>query len=100
MIENRIEGLWDCVYCGKVGIKARYDTCPSCGKPRGIENVFYLPDDIKAAILTRKKKRKHQMDQTGCVNTVVHITDQMCLYVRNVVQINLNQRKIMVLYIN
>ena len=58
MIENRIEGLWDCVYCGKVGIKARYDTCPSCGKPRGIENVFYLPDDIKAAILTKEEEKK------------------------------------------
>ena len=50
---------------------------------------------LRQLSLLRKKKRKHQMDQTGCVNTVVHITDQMCLYVRNVVQINLNQRKIM-----
>ena len=58
MIENRIEGLWDCAFCGQVGIKARYDTCPSCGKPRGIENVFYLPDDIKAATLTKEEAQR------------------------------------------
>lgn len=56
MEEKRIEGLWDCVYCKQAGIKARFDTCRSCGKPRGIETVFYLPDDLEAATLTPEEK--------------------------------------------
>lgn len=53
---RRIEGLWDCVYCGQKAIRARFDTCMSCGKPRGIENVFYLPEDPDAAVLTQEEK--------------------------------------------
>lgn len=58
MEERRIEGLWDCVYCGQKAIRARFDTCMSCGKPRGIENVFYLPEDLDAAVLTQEEKAK------------------------------------------
>lgn len=58
MEEKRIEGLWDCVCCGREGIKARFDACPSCGKPRGIETIFYLPEDLDAATLTREEKDK------------------------------------------
>lgn len=58
MEAQRIEGLWDCKYCMQVGIKARYDTCPACGKPRGIENTFYLPQDIQAATLTKEEAAK------------------------------------------
>lgn len=56
MEEKRIEGLWDCAYCGRTAIKARFDTCPSCDRPRGIETVFYLPDDLEAATLTPEEK--------------------------------------------
>lgn len=56
MDEKRIEGLWDCVYCDTKAIKARYDSCTSCGKPRGIETMFYLPDDLDAATLTEEEK--------------------------------------------
>ena len=56
MEERRIEGLWDCVYCGTKAIKARYDTCLSCGRSRGVETVFYLPDDLAAATLTEEEK--------------------------------------------
>ena len=55
---KRIEGLWDCKYCGQIGIKARFDTCTSCGKPRGIENTFYLPDNIEEAVLTKEEALK------------------------------------------
>ena len=58
MEERRIEGLWDCVYCGTKAIKARYDACTSCGKPRGVETMFYLPDDLAAATLTEEEKAK------------------------------------------
>ena len=36
-----LEKLWDCPYCGTVGIKGRYAECPHCGTRRegGIE--FY-----------------------------------------------------------
>ncbi len=56
MEEKRIEGLWDCGYCGQTGIKARFDSCTSCDRPRGIETVFYLPDDLDAATLTPEEK--------------------------------------------
>ena len=36
-----IEGYWDCAYCGAKGILGRYRDCPSCGKPRGEDTVFY-----------------------------------------------------------
>lgn len=55
MEETRIEGLWDCVYCEKKKIKARFQECPYCGKARGIETIFYLPTDIKAATLTKEE---------------------------------------------
>lgn len=58
MEENRVEGLWDCSYCGNVGIKARHDKCPNCGKARGIDCMFYLPEDIRGAILTREEAAK------------------------------------------
>lgn len=58
MEERRIEGLWDCAYCGQKGIRARFDACTSCGKSRGIENIFYLPEDLDAATLTQEEKDK------------------------------------------
>ena len=58
MEAKRIEGLWDCKYCGQRAIKARFDTCTSCGKPRGIENTFYLPDNIEEAVLTKEEALK------------------------------------------
>jgi len=56
MEAKRIEGLWDCVYCDTKGIKARYSECTACGKPRGIETVFYLPNNIKSAVLSEEEK--------------------------------------------
>lgn len=58
MEEKRIEGLWDCAYCQQKGIKARFDACPCCGKARGIETMFYLPDDLESATLTREEAAK------------------------------------------
>lgn len=58
MEERRIEGLWDCAYCGRKAIKARYDACMSCGRPRGIDTLFYLPEDLDAATLTQEEKAK------------------------------------------
>ena len=58
MEEKRIEGLWDCVCCGQKAIKARFDACPMCGKSRGIETFFYLPDNLEEATLTSEEKAK------------------------------------------
>lgn len=58
MEAKRIEGLWDCKYCGQRGIKARFDACASCGKPRGIETIFYLPDHMEEAVLTEEEACK------------------------------------------
>lgn len=58
METKRIEGLWDCVYCGSKQIKARYATCPNCGKSRGVDTLFYLPSDIESATLTQEQKEK------------------------------------------
>lgn len=58
METKRIEGLWDCVYCGTKMIKARFGSCPNCGKSRGVDTVFYLPTDIEEATLTREEASK------------------------------------------
>lgn len=58
METKRIEGLWDCPSCDTVGIKARFDECPNCGRPRGIETLFYLPDDLKAATLSEEEAKR------------------------------------------
>ncbi len=58
MEEKRIEGLWDCAYCGRKAIKARFGACTSCGKPRGIETVFYLPEDLDTTALTQEEKAR------------------------------------------
>ncbi|WP_026657924.1 hypothetical protein [Butyrivibrio sp. AC2005] len=58
MEQKRIEGLWDCVFCETKMIRARYEACPNCGKPRGIDTLFYLPDDIMAATLTGEETKK------------------------------------------
>lgn len=58
MDSKRIEGLWDCVYCDQKGIRARYDHCPSCSGARIAETIFYLPDDLEAATLTKEEAAK------------------------------------------
>lgn len=58
MEEKRVEGLWDCVSCDRKAIKARFAACPSCGKPRGIETVFYLPENLEEAVLSREEREK------------------------------------------
>ena len=55
---KRIEGLWDCEFCGQKGIRARFDRCQGCGNPRGEETVFYLPADISSATLTKEEAAK------------------------------------------
>lgn len=58
MEAKRIEGLWDCDYCGRTGIKARFDSCPSCGKPRGMDTIFYMPQNVEKALLTKEEALK------------------------------------------
>jgi len=58
MEQKRIEGLWDCVFCDSKAIKARFASCPSCGRARGIDTIFYLPDDTDAATLTKEEAAK------------------------------------------
>lgn len=37
---TRIEGLWDCAYCGKKGIKARFDACIPAEEPAAWKQSF------------------------------------------------------------
>lgn len=55
MDSNRIEGLWDCSYCGQKEIRARFDRCPACAAARAAETVFYLPTNLQAATLTAEE---------------------------------------------
>ena len=58
MEEKRIEGLWDCVFCGSKRIRARFDTCPNCGKSRGIDTIFYMPKETASSVLTEEQAKK------------------------------------------
>ena len=58
MDSNRIEGLWDCSYCGQKEIRARFDRCPACASARAAETVFYMPTNIQAATLTAEEAAK------------------------------------------
>ncbi len=69
MEAQRIEGRWDCAYCGRTGIRARFDTCVACGKPRGKETFFYLPSNKEEAVLT-----KEEAEQT------TNAPDWLCAY--------------------
>lgn len=39
---QKIEGYWDCAYCGQKANKGRFRNCPHCGRPRGEGTKFYL----------------------------------------------------------
>ena len=41
-----VKNFWDCPYCDARGIGGDIDTCPKCGKTRGPEVKFYLPEQI------------------------------------------------------
>lgn len=38
-----LEGLWDCQYCGTVGIGGSKQWCSNCGRARTKDTTFYLP---------------------------------------------------------
>ena len=44
---KKIEGLWDCPYCGTKGIGGLTKHCPSCGHPQDADTQFYLPSQKK-----------------------------------------------------
>ena len=39
---KKVEGYWDCSYCGAKANRGRYRNCPSCGRPRGASTKFYI----------------------------------------------------------
>lgn len=39
---KKVEGRWDCSYCGTTGILGRNRECPNCGRPRGKDVKFYV----------------------------------------------------------
>lgn len=47
------EGLWDCQWCGQIGILGRHQQCPQCGRSRPEGTKFYLPGNAPA--VTDKK---------------------------------------------
>lgn len=40
----KIEGYWDCAYCGNRAIRGGIRVCPSCGKTRAANTKFYMLD--------------------------------------------------------
>ena len=44
---KKIEGYWDCPWCGTKANKGRYRNCPNCGRPRGDSTKFYLIEKDK-----------------------------------------------------
>lgn len=40
----KIEGYWDCPYCGAKAIKGGIQACPGCGKTRAADTKFYMLD--------------------------------------------------------
>lgn len=37
----KVEGYWDCQYCGRTGIRGRFKSCPGCGHGRDASVKFY-----------------------------------------------------------
>ncbi len=46
MPRYKIEALWDCIFCDSKGIGGSNQSCPNCGKTRGKDVKFYLPENI------------------------------------------------------
>ncbi len=40
----KIEGYWDCPYCGNKAIRGGQQSCPACGKTRAADTKFYMLD--------------------------------------------------------
>lgn len=40
----KVEGFWDCQYCGRTGIRGRFKSCPGCGHGRDASVRFYTKD--------------------------------------------------------
>ncbi len=45
----KIEGYWDCAYCGNKAIRGGIQTCPGCGKTRAADTKFYMLDTVPVA---------------------------------------------------
>ncbi len=46
MARYKVEALWDCSFCDTKGIKGSTQDCINCGKTRGQDVAFYLPENI------------------------------------------------------
>ena len=44
---DKVEGLWDCPYCGQKGIGGLTKHCPGCGHPQDNNTKFYLATEKK-----------------------------------------------------
>ncbi|MBP9999973.1 MAG: zinc ribbon domain-containing protein [Clostridiales bacterium] len=47
MADKKLEGLWDCPYCGAKGIGGLTKHCPACGHPQDTGTKFYLGEKKK-----------------------------------------------------
>lgn len=45
----KIEGCWDCSYCGSKAIRGGIQVCPNCGKTRSADTNFYMLDTTPVA---------------------------------------------------
>lgn len=45
----KIEGYWDCPYCGNKAIRGGIQACPACGKTRAADTKFYMLDTTPVA---------------------------------------------------
>ncbi len=51
------EGLWDCQYCGTMGILGRHKVCPNCARSRPAGTRFYLPEEAEVVESDKLKEQ-------------------------------------------
>lgn len=51
----KVEGYWDCQYCGRTQIKGRFKSCPGCGHGRDASVRFYTIDVDQAHAIDQEE---------------------------------------------
>lgn len=71
----KVEGFWDCQYCGRAGIRGRFKYCPGCGHGRDASVRFYTMDiSEKNAIDGEEFQRETaEADKNSRSDSVQHV---------------------------
>ncbi len=59
---HKVEGYWDCQYCGTQGIPGRFRSCTSCGHPRDASVKFYTKDIDASHAITEEEFKRQQAE--------------------------------------